>query len=146
MSATTGYTNTLSVGSPQNVYVRLKTNLGVGTYNAVLTAASPTAETKQLQLSGFVGNASTLTTSTSWLSGFIYTSGTTPAVEQSFILYGNNLVGNATITAPANFLISTTSNGTYSSSLTLTPSNGTINQTIICQNCYGSGSGHLRSI
>lgn len=141
LSATTGYTNTLSVGSPQNVYVRLKTNLGVGTYNAVLTAASPTAETKQLQLSGFVGNAPTLTTSTSWLSGFIYTSGTTPAVEQSFILYGNNLVGNATITAPANFLISTTSNGTYGSSLTLSPTGGTINQTIFVRIATGLAVG-----
>lgn len=135
------YSSTLSVGSPQSVYVRLKTNLGVGTYNEVLTATSPTAETKQLQLNGLVGNAPTLTASTSWLSGFIYTSGTTPAVQQSFVLHGYELAGNVTVTAPANFLISTTSNGTYGSSLTLTPTGGTINQTIFVRIATGLAVG-----
>lgn len=135
------YSSTLSVGSPQSVYVRLKTNLGVGTYNETLTAASPTAETKQLQLNGFVGNAPTLTASTSWLSGFIYASGTTPAVQQSFVLYGYELAGNVTVTAPANFLISTTSDGTYGSSLTLTPTAGTINQTIFVRIATGLAVG-----
>lgn len=141
LSATTGYTNTLSVNSPQSVYVRLKSNLGVGTYNEFITASSTSAESKQLQLNGFVGEAPMLTTSTSWLAGFIYTLGTTPTVEQSFVLNGSELTGNVTLTAPANFQISTTSGSGYTNTLTLTPTGGSISRTIYARIATGLAVG-----
>ncbi|NLJ21326.1 MAG: T9SS type A sorting domain-containing protein [Bacteroidales bacterium] len=112
------------------IYVRLKVSLGVGTYNETLTAASQYAVTKNLSLNGSVTSAATLTTTPAWLACFIYTSGSGPSGAQTFSLTGSNLGTNTvTVTAPTNFEIS--SNGTtFSSSFTLTPSGGAVNQTV----------------
>ena len=68
----------------------------------------------------------TLTASVTSLSGFSYTENEGPSAAQSFTLSGGNLVENVTITAPTNFELCDTETGTYSATLTLTPTTGAL--------------------
>lgn len=52
-----------------------------------------------------------------------------PSAEQSFMVSGTNLTGNITITAPAGYELSLVSGGTYSGTLNITPSGGSVNDT-----------------
>ncbi|HOL29773.1 MAG TPA: lamin tail domain-containing protein, partial [Paludibacteraceae bacterium] len=54
----------------------------------------------------------------------------TTAGPKTFTLTGSNLTGNVTVGALNGFTYATTETGTYTSSLTLSPSGGSINQTI----------------
>lgn len=54
-----------------------------------------------------------------------------PSAEQSFSMSGLSLTGTITITAPANYEISTGSGSSFADQLTFTPSNGTISKTFI---------------
>jgi len=73
----------------------------------------------------------TITLSKNILPGFSYGAGSGPSSEQSYAVSGANLTGNITITAPADYKITTTSGSGYVSSLTLTKSGGIVNSTII---------------
>ncbi|MCA8914141.1 MAG: hypothetical protein KDB90_01915 [Planctomycetes bacterium] len=53
------------------------------------------------------------------------------SAEQSYSVSGYNLSSNIAITAPADFAVSQTSGGTFTSGLTLTPSSGTVAPTTI---------------
>jgi hypothetical protein len=108
----------------RTVYVRLRSNLGVDNYNENLTASSLYAETKTLMLQGTVTLSPTISLSHTMLSTFIYTTGTGPSGEQSFIVYGKELTGNVTVTAPSNFQVSTTSGSGFANSVVLSPSGG----------------------
>ena len=68
----------------------------------------------------------TLTASVTSLSGYSYTENEGPSAAQSFTLSGGNLVENVTITAPTNFELCDTETGTYSATLTLTPTAGAL--------------------
>ena len=70
-----------------------------------------------------------LNVSVTSLSGFAYIYGSGPSAAQSFTVTGSNLSANVTLTAPSPFEIAT-SGGTYSSTLTLTPTEGTVNESI----------------
>src|SRR5690606_8837147 len=60
----------------------------------------------------------TLTTSVSELTDFVYGLGSGPSASQSFVLSGENLDGSdVTVTAPANFEVSTTEASGYASAL-----------------------------
>lgn len=86
-----------------------------------------------------------ITATPTTLSGFTYTEGTGPSVEQSFTASGSNLTDNITVTAPANFEVSTTSGSGFSSAVTLTQTGGTVASTIVyarmvaglAENIYG---------
>lgn len=65
------------------------------------------------------------------ISNLNYVEGSGPSNEGSFNVSGSNLSGNVTVTAPANFEVSTTSGGSFSSSVSLTPAGGTLNTTTI---------------
>ncbi len=54
----------------------------------------------------------------------------TTSSPQSFTLSGSNLTANVTVTAPSGFMVSTSSGGPYQGSVPVTPSGGSINQTI----------------
>lgn len=112
------------------IYVRLKKGLGAGTYisglydNGVvlpdLAATSTGAITKNIACSGaVVGNTATISTSRAALSGFSYELGHGPSDEQSFVVSGASLAADITITAHADYEISKTSGGGYTSPLTL---------------------------
>jgi hypothetical protein len=65
----------------------------------------------------------------------------TPSAEQTYTVSGSRLTGNLVITAPGNFQISTTSGSGFASTLTLTPSLGTVNPTPIYVRFYRSTQG-----
>ena len=94
------------------IYARLKTGLGVGSHNQSIAVTSTGATLQNESLTGSVSAAPTLTTTTSFLGGFIYTFNAGPSAVQSFLLTGSNLsttLLNDTVIAPANFEISKTS-------------------------------------
>lgn len=76
-----------------------------------------------------ISNQPTLTTSVSSLSAFAQTIGS-PSSQQNFTLTGTNLSADATITAPTSFQVSL-NNSTWSSSVNVTQSAGSISATII---------------
>jgi len=135
LSSTSGFTSSLTLiqnggyVSTTTIYARLKSSLGVGNYREAVQLTSSYAQTNTVSLSGTVTANATLMTSIAWLSGFIYKYGAGPSAEQSLTVVGSNLSGSVTITAPANFAISTTSGGGFTTgSLTLTPVSGSVNQ------------------
>lgn len=114
----------------RTVYVRLRNDLGVGTYNQSLIATSIYAENKAISLQGTVTLSPTITLSHTLLSTFIYTLGSGPSGEQSFTVYGQELTGNVTVTAPTNFQVSTTSGSGFAGSVTLNQTGGVVQQTV----------------
>ena len=71
-----------------------------------------------------------LSVSTEHLFGFRYEEGEGPSATQHFSVVGANLTGNVTIVAPTHFEISQTENGSYTSSLTFSPSNGQVSRMV----------------
>jgi hypothetical protein len=122
------------------VYVRLINDLGVGAYNEEITATSIYAENKSISLQGAVTLSPTISLSQTLLSTFIYTSGSGPSGEQSFTVYGQELTGNVTVTAPTNFQVSTTSGSGFANSVTLTQSGGIIQQLVYVRMNAGLGT------
>jgi HYR domain/Secretion system C-terminal sorting domain/Immunoglobulin I-set domain len=74
------------------------------------------------------------------LSAFASCAGTASS-EQTFTVFGNALTTNIIITAPTDFEISTTSGSGFASSLSLTPSGGTVAGTIIYVRMAASATG-----
>jgi len=71
-----------------------------------------------------------LSTSVSSLDGFTYIHYYGPTAPQNFKVTAQNLSSNLTVTSPADFEISTSYSGTYSSTIQLTPSSGAVNSDI----------------
>ena len=63
-----------------------------------------------------------LTVTPATLTGFTYTETNGPSTAQSISVSGSNLTADVTVTAPTNFEVCATENGTYSSSMTITAS------------------------
>ncbi|WP_410220952.1 YDG domain-containing protein [Pedobacter sp.] len=102
-----------------------------------------------IPLSGDLMAASspTITTSVTTLSAFSTCFGTASA-PQSFTVSGSDLTANLTITAPNGFEISTSSAGTYSTTINnISPSGGTVSSTTIYirlrADIIGSPSGNI---
>jgi len=91
-----------------------------------------------------VVNASISTSGT--LNNFSSCNGSA-STPQSFSVSGSNLLNNLVITAPTGFELSTSSNGTYSNTLTLTPESGSVVSTNIfvriAVNATGTPSGNI---
>ena len=68
------------------------------------------------------GSSETLITTPNTLVDFSYAEGAGPSLVKNLAVIGTNLTGDITVTAPTDFEISDTENGTYGSSLTLTAS------------------------
>ncbi|OIP82579.1 MAG: hypothetical protein AUK44_07360, partial [Porphyromonadaceae bacterium CG2_30_38_12] len=109
------------------INVRLKSGLGVGSYTGSIVASSVYATSQVVTLSGDVNPVATITTSTSWLAGFIY-SGTGPSASQSFQLLGTNLSANITVTPPADFELSPDGISWYTTAFTVTRTGNSVNQ------------------
>ena len=67
-----------------------------------------------------------LSVSPASLSDFTAVAGGAPSDPQSFAVIGSNLQANLTVTAPTGYQVCATQNGTYNSTLTLTPSDGSL--------------------
>jgi len=120
------------------IYVRLKTGLSDGSKNGNITITSSGATTTgdysvtshTIALTGTVSSNPTLTPSTASLTQFANTAAGANSASSSFTLSGVNLSsGNVTVTAPTNFAVST-DNSTFSSSVSITPSSGSVSSTI----------------
>jgi hypothetical protein len=91
-------------------------------------------DTEQWRIEDFdITTASTpsITLSESTLSGFDYADGSGPSTEQTFTAEGSSLTTDITITAPADFEVSTTSGSGFGSSVILTPTAGSVATTTI---------------
>lgn len=65
------------------------------------------------------------------ITGLDYFEGNGPSAEQTFSVSGINLTGNLDVTAPTNFEISSTSGSGFGSSVSLTPSAGSVASTTL---------------
>lgn len=85
--------------------------------------------------SGITADATTLeptiTLSTSSLTGLSYAEGNGPSSEKTFTAEGSNLTTDITLTAPSNYEISKTSGSSFSGSITLIASSGSVSSTTI---------------
>jgi hypothetical protein len=114
-------------------------NMITGRLNGVLPfTKSGVVSANSLTVSGlsslgdFTGVSNLVTTSATALTGFIYTFGAGPSNQQSFVVNGNNLMADITVTPSANFEISTTSgSGFVTTPIILTQTAGTVNNTTI---------------
>ncbi len=71
-----------------------------------------------------------LTVNPTSLTGFQYTFDAGPSQAQSFTVTGSDLSDDVSVTAPQDFEVSTTSDGTYAGSVTLTPTNGAVSASV----------------
>ena len=77
------------------------------------------------------GEVPTITCATSSLTGFTYEEGSGPSTAQNFSVSATYLINNLTISATENYEIKKSTDGSYGSSVTLTPSTGTVSSTTI---------------
>ncbi|MFZ4581211.1 MAG: hypothetical protein ACOYM7_01060 [Paludibacter sp.] len=122
----------LGTGAFTNVpiYVRLKSGLGTGSFNENVVASATYAANKIYACTGTVDPKATLITSTSWLASFIY-SGAGASASQTFQLVGTNLGNNnVTVTPPTDFELSTNGTTWNTSAFTISPTAGSVNQTM----------------
>ena len=62
-----------------------------------------------------------------------YNEGSGPGSKQTFTVTAVGLTGNLTVTAPTNFAVCATESGSYTSSITLTPTSGAVSTTVYFQ-------------
>ena len=88
----------------------------------------------------------TINVSPTSLTGFTYSHGNGPSAAQSFSVSGSSLSANLVIAAPTDYELCTTANGTYSESISLTPSSGAVSSTTIYARLKaGKGIGNYNS-
>ena len=76
------------------------------------------------------------------LSSFTYVYGAGPSASQSFTVSGMNLGANLVVAAPTNYEVCKTADGTYTSSVSFTPSDGTVaNSTVYIRLAAGLNVG-----
>ncbi|MBN2777570.1 MAG: T9SS type A sorting domain-containing protein [Bacteroidales bacterium] len=106
-------------GSDRSIFVRLKENLDVGTYNSdIITISGGGAADVTVSLNGEVLEeiVPELFVNPTELNVFNYIEGFGPSAEQSFILSGTDLNGtNVTVTPPTNYEISLSSGTSFQS-------------------------------
>jgi hypothetical protein len=102
----------------------LSSTLSAGSYDIVTEASLVDVTNHRVEILGTASPPS-LSTSAS-LSSFTYAEGNGPSSEQSFTVSGSDLTANATVTAPTNYEVATTSGGSFGTSVSLTPSSGTL--------------------
>jgi hypothetical protein len=81
---------------------------------------------QSVEVQGAAVATPTLTVSETTISGFSYTQGSGPSAEQTFTVSGDDLVGDATATAPTNYEVSLTSGSGFAASVLLPQSGGDI--------------------
>ena len=83
----------------------------------------------------------TLSVTPAQLDGFEYTYNAGPSQALNFTVTGSDLSENVSITAPQDFEVSAASDGTYSNSLSLTPTDGAIESTVYVRMKAGLDAG-----
>jgi len=114
------------------IYVRMKAGLALGSIAVSnIKCISDNGVTKTVGCSGTVAAAPVVNITPATLTGFTYMYTNGPSTQNSFTVSGTNLLGNVIVTSPADFEISTTSNGTFQSTPITITASGTLNSTII---------------
>ena len=134
----TGNNRAIRYYSDSNNLYATSSNSTSGTtlqYNNVikLTKETPSAE-------------ASLSVSPSSLTGFEAVAGSVASNPQCVTVVGDGLESNLTVTAPDGFEISTTQSGSYASTLTLTPSSGSVRANVFVRlnsNTPGTYNGNL---
>lgn len=90
------------------------------TYNSITYTSTDTIT---------ISNQPTITSSSTSIPAFAQTIGS-PSGSQNFTVSGSNLTNNITVAAPTNFQVSS-NNSSWSSSITLTQSGGTVGSTLV---------------
>ena len=120
------YFYTYSTGANRAIYYRNDNN------NPSATSTNSYSATKvqynaQMKVTKEVQNTEGyLSVSPTSLSDFQAVAGGAPSDPQSIAIVGNNLQANLTVTAPSGYEVCATQNGTYNTTLTLTPTNGSL--------------------
>ena len=99
----------------------------------ISTTSPPTANSRYAYTPSFkvrITASSPAVSVGSSITGLNYANGSGPSTSQSTTVSGSNLQTNISLTAPTNFEIST-DNSSFSDSITLTQSGGTVNSTTI---------------
>ena len=124
-------------------------NDNTGAYNPASPSSitgSYSTSNNQIQLTKVVASAASLSVTPEVLDGFSYNEGQGPSAAQSFTIMG--YVGeDITVTAPADYEISTTESGTYSPTLTLPAPNssgGLVTSTIFVRLQAGLAIGNYQ--
>ncbi|MCG1035349.1 lamin tail domain-containing protein [Polaribacter sargassicola] len=114
------------------IYVRLKADLGVGSYSEDLTVSYTGLDDVLIALSGEISPADPQFSFTGDLDDFSYLlADGGPSVEDTFTVEGLFLNDDLIITTPTGFEVSLTTEAGFDSSLTITPSSGAIESTTI---------------
>ncbi|MGY3793218.1 T9SS type A sorting domain-containing protein [uncultured Aquimarina sp.] len=111
------------------IFVRLTAGLSSNTYMGDVTASSTGAMDQSISLEGIVSPDDPQFTVSGFIGDFSYFEGSGPSSEDSFNVEGLFLTGDITITAPMNFEVSLTTGTGFASSVTITPSMGTVANT-----------------
>jgi len=123
--------------SATNIFVKMNPGLSMGIFNETISLTSTNAVSQIVTCNGSV-TLPTINLSTSMLGGFIYNSGSAPSNYQTFTVNGTNLTSSIVLTAPANYGICLTSGGTYTTTISLTQTGGTVPLTTIYLHLNGS--------
>jgi len=129
----------------RTIYVRLAAATPAGTYTDAVTNAATGAATQSVAVSGTV-TPPTLTVAPASLSGFSTTQGTASAY-QTYALTGSGLGSGVTVTAPNGFEVAqsagttTTSPGTFATTITVTQTNATTGRTIYVRLAAAAAAG-----
>ncbi len=101
------------------------TSISSGAYNVTITANNKIKLTKEVS-----AESASIIVSPTTLSDFTYAEAQGPSASKTVTLVGANLEANVTVTAPASYEVCLTSNGTYASSLSITPTNGNVQKMV----------------
>lgn len=124
-------TSSISLSGNSTIDIKLQFN--------GLTSAAEGIYLDNITITEVAGATPTLAVSPASLSGLDYVVGAGPSAEQTFVLSGTNLNNsNVTLNAPADFEISKTSGGPFSTGLTYSSYNGS-NQTVYVRLKSGKG-------
>ena len=152
----TTFSATLTVGSSgtisiPNLYLRLSAATGVGTYGGsgndlVLTSTNAATLNIAIPISNVTAApVPTIVTSLSSLAQFANTIAGSTSTSSSFTVSGVNLTGDISLSAPANFQISS-DNVSFSSGLTLPQTGGNVSTTTIWARYSPNGCGAYTGI
>jgi len=111
------------------VYARIAGNATIGAVSGNILLSSTNATNVEVSVNGTVSPLPSISATPTSLSGFETALGTA-SDQQSFTVNGTDLLEDVTVTATGSFEVSTTSNGSFSPTLSLPQSGGSVNATI----------------
>lgn len=130
-AATDGNNSSFRTAKTGTVTVSVATGTEIFFRWSKLGSSSPGLAIDDLTITANNAGSPIINVSTGALLGFTYVSGNGPSAEQTFTCSGNNLTTNISLAAPADYEISATSGSGFGTSLSLTPSSGTVSTTTI---------------